>query len=240
MELIKADKAVTQNIYFTLVSSFWHNFLSACCSLRFRTQKFVNRSRLEKLCSCTGGKSRRCLCDQGFWCPWLPTGRAWQTASWVSLWKACHHFSPCWVRCDRQSHHQSPVLVSGRRILCGECEGEHAIQPLLPHQECHGSSLLLEVLHTMRKFASFVEQEGRHLCRHKHGMVSVTAWGVGAAPCNRAHGGGVWPAAPWVQIYFSTCLPTAPVPQGVIWRHMTEAFLWSSLGTKPWGHFFHR
>lgn len=110
MELIKADKAVTQNIYFTLVLSFWHNFLSACSSLRFRTQKFVNRSGLEKLCSCTGDKSRRCLCDQGFWCPWLPTGRAWQTASWVSLWKACHHFSPCWVRCDRQSHHQSPVL----------------------------------------------------------------------------------------------------------------------------------
>lgn len=74
------------------------------------------------------------------------------------------------------SHTTSPLCwVSGRRILCGECEGEHAIQPLLPHQECHGSSLLLEVLHTMRKFASFVEQEGRHLCRHKHGMVSVTA-----------------------------------------------------------------
>lgn len=40
------------------------------------------------------------------------------------------------------SHTISPLSwVLGRRILCGECEGEHTIQCLLPHQEHYGSSL---------------------------------------------------------------------------------------------------
>lgn len=40
------------------------------------------------------------------------------------------------------SHTTSPPCwVLGRRILCEECDGEHTIQPLLPHQEHHSSSL---------------------------------------------------------------------------------------------------
>lgn len=49
---VTADKTASQNIYFA--SAFV--ILAADSSLRFKTQKFVNRSGLEKLCSCTGGK----------------------------------------------------------------------------------------------------------------------------------------------------------------------------------------
>lgn len=48
------------------------------------------------------------------------------------VWWTCINNCLCWLL--------------GRRIVSGECEGNQAIQPLLAHRECHGSSLAWRAL----------------------------------------------------------------------------------------------
>lgn len=138
------------------------------------------------------------------------------------------------------SHATSPLCwVSGRRMLCGECEGEHTIQPLLPHQEHHGSSLTFRGLTGLPVWTPWENllllwgRKGAQVC---HGLCHcLRCW-----CCSLQH--STWKRcliSSWFgSNLFSLCLTRAPAPQDVNSNFRNLPL--KQLRYKTSGHFFYR